>query len=558
MRHLILSTALALVPGLALADNLALVLGVERYEQLDRLGRGAAVVRATDGIAALGFDVIGLPNGRADTTGKALFDFTQGLPEADRIVVALVGRFATDGSRTWMLTAESGPPELLLLAGQAVSVESLLTVLARVPGKALLLIGVDSDATEPFDAYLREGLGTLDIPQGVTVLIGAPRDVADFIADELAIPAGDLTALVIENGTLSAAGYMAPGHLLMPALGAVPPPPPPPTDTAAEEALWQGAVALDSVQAYRNYLSRYPLGRFSPQAEEAIAAILAEPDRAARLAEEALNLSRDQRRAIQTDLAVLDFDPRGIDGIFGNGTRRAIANWQQQNGYSQTTYLTPEQINRMDAQAARRAAELEAEAQRQQAEAARQDRTYWEETGARGDGPGLRAYLDRYPRGLFAEIATDQLARIEADERDLAEAQDRAAWQNAEAAGSVAAYSAYVQTWPRGLFRADAEARIAALTAPPPPPPSDEPVTDEDALERAQMVERALNLNEQTTALIEQRLDRLGLNPGTVDGVFDEQTRRAIRRYQFARNTSVTGFLDERTMILMLAEAIGQ
>jgi len=555
MRHLILSTALALIPGLALADSLALVLGNERYEQLGRLSRGADVVRATGGIAALGFDVVALPNGRADTTALALAEFAQGLPDADWIIVALSGRFATDGTRTWLMTAEAGPPALLALAGQAVSVDSLLTVLARAPGRALLLLGADDRDTDPFDDYLVQGIGDLDIPQGVTVLVGAPRDVANFMAGELATPGGDLSALVDDNGNLTASGYLPEARVLLPRAAPPPPPPPPVLDTAAEDALWQGAAALDSVAAYRNYLARYPLGRFADQAETAIAAILAEPNRDARLTEEGINLSREQRRAIQRNLGVLDFDPRGIDGIFGSGTRRAIANWQQQNGFAQTSYLTLEQINRIDAQAARRAAELAAEAQRQQAEAARLDRAWWEETGASGDGPGLRAYLDRYPAGLFTELATDQLARIEAEERGQQEAQDRAAFDNAQAVGTVAAYRGYLQAWPRGIYQEQAEASITALTTPVVPI---EPVPQEGDTARAQFVEQALNLNDQTRAVIEQRLDRLGLNPGRVDGVFDERTRRAIRRYQTERGTPVTGFLDERTMILMLAEAIGQ
>ena len=568
MRQLLLSTALALMPGISLAEGIALVLGIERYEELDRVNRGARSIRASEGIANLGLTVIALPNGRADTTAAALYDFADAaVLDPERIIVALTGRFATDGVRTWLLTAEASDPGLLTLGATAVSVDSLLTVLAAAPGQALLMLGVEP-GNEAYDPWLRQGIGNLQIPAGVTVLTGSPRDVADFVDDELSQPAGDLTALVENNGNLTITGFAPRQLILMPGAAGTPvaPPPPPVPDTAAEDALWQGAVALDSIAAYRNYLSRYPLGRYASQAEEAIAAILAEPNREARLLEEALNLTRDQRREIQRDLSTLDFDPRGIDGIFGNGTRRAIANWQQQNGYPQTTYLTREQISRLDAQAARRAAEAaaeaarraaaaEAEAARQQAEAARLDRVYWEETGARGNEPGLRAYLERYPRGQFAALATDQLREIEAARQSRAEAEDRAAWQDARARDSVDAYRFYLQAYPRGAFVAQAQTRIAELSTPAPMP---EPIPleseEDDASARARAVEQALNLNRLTSQLIESRLDQMGMNPGAVDGEFDEQTRRAIRRFQESGGAPATGYVDERTLVMLLAQ----
>ena len=105
-------TALAVMPMIANAEDTALILGTERYEVLDRLSRGADVVGSTDGIADLGFDIIALPNGRADTTADALADFLDGAADGDRLIVALSGRFATDGTRTWFLTADGFHPEL--------------------------------------------------------------------------------------------------------------------------------------------------------------------------------------------------------------------------------------------------------------------------------------------------------------------------------------------------------------------------------------------------------------------------------------------------------------
>ena len=60
MRQLLLTTALVL-PLPAFAQDAALVLGNERYEQLDRVRGADDVLRATDRLEALGFDVASLP-----------------------------------------------------------------------------------------------------------------------------------------------------------------------------------------------------------------------------------------------------------------------------------------------------------------------------------------------------------------------------------------------------------------------------------------------------------------------------------------------------------------
>ena len=55
---------------------------------------------------------------------------------------------------------------------------------------------------------------------------------------------------------------------------------------------------------------------------------------------------------------------------------------------------------------------------------------------------------------------------------------------------------------------------------------------------------------------IEKRLSNLGLKPGRVDGTFDDDTRRAIRRYQEARGMEVTGYLTQAAVVRLLAEGL--
>ncbi|MBB3711557.1 peptidoglycan hydrolase-like protein with peptidoglycan-binding domain [Limimaricola variabilis] len=549
MRRLLTSTALILWAGAGWAQDAALLLGTERYETLGRMSRGTEMLEAGEALRGLGFEVFSLPNGRADSTAETARDWLEQVPEANRLVVALSGRFATDGARSWFLTAEAEAPGLLTPGAAALPVEGVLRALAEAPGRSLLLIAIEPDSSNSFDPWVGEGLGALEIPQGVTVLTGSPRAVARFMTGPMVEPRADLSAAIRAADGITAQGYLPRARVFMPERAETPAAPTGSTaDPAAEEALWRGTVALGTIDAYRDYLSRYPRGAHAEAAETAIAEIIAEPNRDARLAEEAIGLSRDQRRDIQRSLSLLDFNTRGIDGIFGPGTRQAITNWQQQNGFPQTSYLTPEQISRIDAQAARRAAELEAEAERQRQQAERADRSFWEETGARGDEPGLRAYLDRYPDGLFAETAADRLALIEEEKRQAAQAEDRAAWDRARGADTIEAYRDYQRAFPEGSFSAEAEARVAALT---------EERAQSENRAAAEAVERELGLNALTARLVEQRLDAQGLEPGTVDGEFDQSTRRAIRRYQRDHGLEASGFLDEATVVRLLADSLG-
>ncbi len=533
----------------ALADDAALILANDRYERLGRVSLADDVLEAQDGLAAMGFDVVALRNGREDQVEDALADFLDASQEAERQVIVLAGQFVTDGARTWFLTSDARQPALLSLGSRAVSVDSLLQIAARTQGQAIVLLAPAGLSGPAADEWLRFGLGDLDAPQGVTIIRGLPRDIADFANDALIVPGADLASVIANNTGLLGSGYLPRVWMPMPDDDAEIDEPEPPVDdnSAADTAAWDAAKALDTVEALRDYIRRFPGGAHTAEAETLIADILAEPNRAARKLEEALNLTRDQRRDIQSDLTLLDYSTRGVDGIFGPGTRRAITNWQQVNGYSQTGYMTPEQITRLDAQAARRAAELAAEAERQRAEQARLDRAYWEETGARGDEPGYRAYLNRYPDGIFADVATEQLRLIEDQNRSAAAAQDRQAWDRAVSVHSVPGYRDYLRAFPTGAFVAEAEDRIAALEA------EADGAGDREA---AMAAEASLNLNPLTSRLIEGKLRQLGLDPGEVDGVFDETTRRAIRRYQRARDLPVTGYIDDATLVRLLADSV--
>lgn len=542
MRHFLIGTAISsiLATG-ALAEDGALLLGHDKYDRLGRVLRGAEILGTVSAFEELGFQVSSSRNGETDDLVDELENFVSIVDEADRLIIALTGRFATDGTRSWLLASEAQDVGILTVGTKGVSIEGLLAVLAEKPGASLLLLGAEQLDGANFDSWLRNGIGELTVPQGVTVGIGSVRDISSFLKSEVSVPSKDLAAAFEEYRSIRVQGFLPKPWVFMPEEQAVTSS----NDQLGEPALWAGAAALDTLEAYRNYIRRYPRGVHRAEAEAAIAALLAEPNRGARLAEEALKLTRTQRREIQRDLTLLDYNTRGIDGIFGAGTRGAITNWQQVNGYAQTSFLTTEQINRLDAQASRRAAELEAEAERKQQEQARLDRAYWEETGSNADESGYRAYLEKFPDGIFSEIAQERLKEFEAAKQTAAQAEDRAVWERVRGTDTIAAYQDYLSAYPEGVFVTEAQTRIAELTR------QDVRTTEHQA------AEDALDLNIITIRLIEARLDHLGLNPGAVDGRIDDGTRRALRRYQQSRGLPATGYVSEMTLVRLLADFTG-
>ena len=434
-----------------------------------------------EGLVDLGFQVFALGDGEAENTARALADFSNAAAKAESLVVILTGHFVTDGARSWLLTTDARDPALFSLGGTAVSLESLLRLLSAAPGRAVLMLG-SFDEDDSLDPWLSEGIGAVEIPQGVMVVRGEPRDLANFAEDFLIEPGADIAAAARDESSITLGGF--------------------------------APLSWRISEGDEDYAAAEPAPAPTPAAPAPLPSA-SDP----KSIEDSLGLTLDARREIQRDLTILDYNTRGIDGIFGRGTRRAIANWQQVNGYAQTTYLTAEQ--------------------------ARLDEAYWEETGARGTEVGLRAYLERYPDGIHSEAAQAALEEIALAKRQNASVEERASWDAARAVNTIASYQNYLTLYPNGAFASDAQAKITELTR---------SQADASSVAAAAEAEQRLKLNPITSRLIEARLSTLGFDPGVVDGRFDDNTRRALRRYQASRDLTVTGYLNEATLIRILAD----
>src|SRR6056297_628470 len=177
----------------------------------------------------------------------------------------------------------------------------------------------------------------------------------------------------------------------------------------------------------------------------------------------------------------------------------------------------------------------------------RQDREYWSATGASGREEDLRRYLDRYPNGIFAEEARSALRAIEEIRRPEVSAAEQLTWQRVEENGSIEAYREYLRRYPNGAYIDAAESEIERLEE------AERGGTDRQAAARG---ERAMNLSATTRRTIEQRLAALDYNPGPVDGIFDDRTRNALLRYQRDRRLPATGYMNDVTMVRILADTV--
>ncbi len=467
----------------------------------------------------------------------------------DDVGIVLTGQFVSTVAGVYLLPAGMVRPTLAQVVSDGFPLDAVYAVAAEYPGRSLIVLGeVDGDDNLP--AGVSFDLPFQDIPQGVTLAIGPVGSAARF-ADRLSDATGEDVLPLAREAGLSLLGFVPRELPLFEGAAITLPQVTPDRNTeareAADAAAWEKAISEDTESGYDTYLAAFPEGQNAGEARQRLAAIRSEPFYREKQAEADLALSRDERREVQRDLSLLGYNTRGIDGIFGRGTRGAVTAWQNANNLTASGYLESDQIARLDAQAERRAAELEEEARQRQAQLERQDRTFWSETGARGDEAGFRAYLKRFPDGLYAEEAQDRLEGIEEQRRAQAEGQDRRRWQIARQTDTEAGYRAYLAERPNGAFVEEARARIDYFAN------NSEQIAVQ---QRAQADEAALGLNATARRLAEARLADLGLKPGAVDGTFDEDTRRAIRRYQDARKLRVSGFLDQGTVVRLMADTI--
>jgi hypothetical protein len=101
------------------------------------------------------------------------------------------------------------------------------------------------------------------------------------------------------------------------------------------------AQSLNTAEAYRSYLTRFPKSVFRAKANQALAKLGAAAAvdtppifsglQTAATREGSIGLSRNQRILIQKQLTLIGYPTGVADGLWGIKTRRAITQWQTAN-----------------------------------------------------------------------------------------------------------------------------------------------------------------------------------------------------------------------------------
>jgi len=447
-----------------------------------------------------GFQVFTLRDGTQRDMANLMSQAAEALSEGDRFVVFLAGQFAADGAETFLLSNRARGLTRFTVGQRSLALRPVLRVMAEYQGRSVLLLGQDTPVRVLGGGTLMEP----DAPNGVAIVSGPAETLARRTARQLLGTPGVSVRSAFDARGVTARGYLPVDAPFLEEPTEVA------GDTRSEERIyWEIVQELDTPEGYLAYVRRFPQGLYVTEANAALGRLRGSAENAAEAAEQALALDRAARREIQRNLALLQFDPRGIDGIFGRGTRAAIRAWQASRGFEESGFLSANQLSALSAQASLRAAELEAEAEARRAEELRRDRAFWIGLGTNPTPDQLRDYLRNFPDGQFSEIARAELAQIEEEARAAAEAQDRADWDLAVSANTVPAYRRYLESHPNGVFADAARDRIRAAQQ----DRASEARIAQDRSQEAQITQLQI-----TRGLIEQRLRQRDRTRGPLTG----------------------------------------
>jgi peptidoglycan hydrolase-like protein with peptidoglycan-binding domain len=533
----------------AFADNQALVIANANY-QYTHAGVGSDLTfQVVDRLRKAGYRVQKAQNLNKASMERVVSEFNASAQPRDHLVYVFVGHMLNDGSATYLTPVDLQAPRGDTIAQSAMNLDVILNHAAKHSGAASVFLGW----TKPKKRLLKSrkyafrgapglnfGLGQINVPQGVLVVNGIAQRTVNAINTQFFEP--NRSTRAVGNtlvGHVRSQGYLSLHAYLNRADDEVSPEPD--ADLGIEQSFWDFTKQENTIQAYDAFVKRFPNGKYATVARTTLAKMRADAlIGPAERAERALELTRDEKQDIQRALTVLGHDTRGVDGLLGPASRRAIKAWQASHNRRVDGFLDDGQVRAILEQGANRRRALTEEAKRKRAKLEAEDRAFWRATGASGQEYDLRVYLNKYPDGLFSQSAQISLDRIVAEKtRKTNNGAEVKVWRGAVQQNTVASYRNYLRQYQRGVFSDEAKSRIQKLN-------------NQDANRKknaeAHRIEKSMKLNKVMWLVVERQLANSGLNTGKVDGVVDQSTRRALRQFQKVNDLPATGFMNPNTL----------
>ncbi|MBL0916888.1 MAG: caspase family protein, partial [Sphingopyxis sp.] len=289
----ILSAAFLFAPSAAEARKVALIVGNSNYASTSRLVNPANDIKLVAASARqAGFDDVTVA---ADLSvnefQKAMRDFRAKADGAEIAMVYYAGHGIEAQGRNWLIPTDAQLKSDLDLPYEAINLDRMMEA---VSGARIRLVILDSCRNNPFGRSwksgtraVQTGLAGVEADDVLVIFAAAPGQLAadgtganSPFATSLAkrLPQPDLPVQLlggaIRDDVLAAtAGQQRPfvsasitgtPVYLVPRPGA----PPAGNRSALEDLMWKGAVAENSVGAFKSYLAEFPSGKYPAQPSE--------------------------------------------------------------------------------------------------------------------------------------------------------------------------------------------------------------------------------------------------------------------------------------------------